>query len=197
MGFQRFFAVILTAASVLWVAPANAQSGNRLPRIFGEVQTLQVFATGPVVFEDADTATIGKLKIQLFGIEAPDIDEACTRQTEIRATCGLIALSRTLELVDEINPLDCLIVAAKEDNVFLANCLLGDFDDAPLGQHTNNLAEVLVLSGVARTDDSLDDPDISRFKVAELAAQRAGEGFWDCDGSTPRSWLSEKNRLCN
>ncbi len=85
MGFQRFFAVLLTFAAVAWVAPANAQLGNRLPRIFGEVQTLQLYAGGPLVFEDADRATIGQLTIQLFGIEAPDIDEACTRQTETRA----------------------------------------------------------------------------------------------------------------
>jgi endonuclease YncB( thermonuclease family) len=196
---SRFFAIALSLALVVLWTPANAQvslRNDQIPRIFGQVQSIQLASVGALIFEDADTAVIGELRVQLFGIKAPDVDENCVARRDDEASCGLLALTATLELVDGIDPLDCLIVAAEEDTL-IAHCLSDEFDDVPLDRESNNLAEILVLQGWARADDKFDGPEFGRFRVAELAAQQAEIGFWDCDESTPRSWSSDKNKLCN
>lgn len=203
MSASRVSAVILSLVFAIWSLPANAQFGRlngQLPAIFGEVQRIQLIAGGALIFEDGDTAVVGDLTVQLFGIKAPDLDEQCTQKRVNEESCGIVALAAILALVNGVAPVDCLIVGAAADNTLIARCLSEDFADAAdgLDRQSNDLAEILVLTGWARADeDKFEGPEIGRYKVAELAAQRNGTGFWNCEESTPRSWVTDKNRLCN
>ncbi len=203
MSVSRIGAIMLWLVFVTWWAPANAQFGNlngQLPSIFSEVQRIQLIAGGALIFEDGDTAVVGDLTVQLFGIKSSDLDEQCTQSRADEARCGLLALSATLRLVNGVEPVDCIIIGAGADNLLFARCLSDDFAEAAddLDRESNDLAEILVLTGWARADDdNFEGPEIGRYKVAELAAQQNGTGFWNCEESTPRSWASDKNRLCN
>ena len=199
MRIKRQLAIFAVIAAVFASGPAKAQFGaGGLPSLFSEVQRMQLLAVGPLVFEDADTARIGDLNVQLFGVDAPDIDESCTVTPDNRATCGLIALTFTLDRVDDVETVDCLIVDVGENKTIFVDCLSEEFrSDISLDRETKSLGEILILSGFARADEDVEGPESGRYQAAELEAQRQSNGFWDCDEFTPRSWSSDKNRICN
>lgn len=197
MRVKRLFAAMVSLAALLWWVPASAQPDNNdLRRILGSVQTIQLFALGPLVFQDADTAILEGLTIQLFGIDAPDIDERCIAAVTNGTPCGVLALATVLEVIDQVTRLDCVINEIDEGIIF-ATCVSEDIDDDTADRQSFSLGETLILRGYARADEDVDDARVARLMVAELEAQQTFAGFWDCDGPAPRSWSTDKNRLCD
>jgi len=177
------FALVLAPQQVV----AQAFSG------FSDVPRAEVRLDGILTAIDGDTLRVDDRDIGLFGIDAPELSERCQGGTDFRGECGLEALRVVLELIANIDTLECVIRDISRSREILATCRSQDFDVSESDLDTTDLAEIMVGKGLARPESD----DIARYRIAELNARREGRGFWACDATTPPGWNDVKRNLCN
>jgi len=161
---------------------------------FPGVVTGRVVLSGEINVVDADMLEIGEFRIQLADIEAPDADERCEADEAGSPDCGLTALSATLDLIQALSELPCVLDDMRGRNTLIATCRSEDLEPSGLDTESTNLGEVLVLLGFARASSAAED--VGFYRLSEMAAQSAGRGFWACDAATPRGWERDKRELC-
>jgi endonuclease YncB( thermonuclease family) len=111
---------------------------------------------------DGDTLTLGADRIRLFGIDAPEFNQACERSGQ-KWSCGEEAKARLAGLIDN-GQITCLTTGADDFGRLLARCTVNGVD-------INN---VMVAWGyaVAFRRYSMD------YVPAEEAAKAARRGVW-------------------
>lgn len=133
-------------------------------------------ATGEARVVDGDTIHIGKTKIRLQGIDAPEQKQTCTAGGRDWA-CGRAA---TQALIDAINNQGVTCRGDKRDRYkrLLATCYVGNI----------NLNALMVHNGwaLAYRKYSTDYVD------AEAAAEKAGTGLWSSKFEKPWEWRRRK-----
>lgn len=124
---------------------------------------------------DGDTLMVGRVKVRLHGIDAPELGQSCAAAGGGAWDCGAAAAAR----------LDALVVgravtcAARELDAYgrvIATC---SSDGADLGARM--VGEGLAWAYVRFSDD---------YRAAEAEARAAGRGVWQAETETAWDWRS-------
>ena len=110
---------------------------------------------GKAIIIDGDTIHIGKNKIRLHGIDAPEINQTCTIE-KITWECG-ISSSKALERIISEKEVQCEIVDIDRYKRFVAICFVKNI----------NLSQYMVQNGWAiayryYSDDFINDEKIAK-----------------------------------
>ena len=122
---------------------------------------------------DGDTLEIHRIRIRLWGIDAPESSQLCRDDDSSLYRCGAQA-ANDLDAFIARRPVDCAPMNLDQYGRTVATCSTGGAD----------LGEWLVRSGLA-----LDWPLFSkgRYEAAQHDAERIGRGIWK--GSYVEPWL--------
>lgn len=187
------FPVLIIWIAIWPLAHANGQSSNSGPL----ERTVQLFMSGSLVFEDADTLFVNNQKVQLFGIEAPRLNVRCAPGDEGNTNCGADALAEIFDIIAPLQTLECLVVDIKSNGQIQSRCTSSNFRITSDEQVTMDLAEILVIRGYARAVPQQQSSGVGRYVAAEHRAQETKVGFWACTAATPAGWQRDKSRLCS
>ncbi|QZZ37246.1 thermonuclease family protein [Nitratireductor kimnyeongensis] len=158
---MRFTDILLT----LLLLGGIALLVDRVQRLGG--QTLR----GNVIVHDGDTLTLAGERIRLEGIDAPELQQRCTRDGKDYA-CGREALRALRQLVSGREVI-CEGYQRDRYDRLLARCRVQDAD----------LGEALVASGWALAYGDYD--------AVEADARRAQNGIWAGSFEAPRDWREQ------
>ncbi len=141
--------------------------------------------TGTPKVIDGDTIEVQGQAIRLYGIDAPELGQACTIE-ERTYDCGMVARTALLDLTAGV-AVTCQVVSAK-----LAPAEPGRA--AEDGRPGRCFAQGYDLSeGMAYTGWALAQRGVSeRYLVFEERAQAAGRGLWKGRFVTPWDWRRGK-----
>ena len=148
VGFTRLFTFLILCL-LLWVSPANA--GRFLTVIITDVT-------------DGDSLRAGKLRLRLFGIDAPEIQQKCQDATSKTYACGVRAKIRMQELAPIGATLICEHLDTDRYKRLIVACKTSKGD----------IAEQLVADGLALAYRHYSE----RYVPAEMAAKQAQIGLW-------------------
>ena len=123
---------------------------------------------------DGDSLKSGKLSIRLFGIDAPEGRQNCTRADGSEWTCGKAATSAMADIVAKAAQLDCTLIDVDRYGRLVMRCLAGDTD----------IAEALVERGLAVAYRRYSKDYIG----AEASAERGARGMWQGRFDMPWDW---------
>lgn len=128
--------------------------------------------TGPAEAADGDTLSLGDMRIRLFGIDAPELDQSCDRGGEAWA-CGEAAKAELAKLVQG-NSVTCLGHETDAYDRLVATCRVGRLD----------LGEAMVGAGwaIAYTQYSTD------YVEREALAKQFKLGIWAATFEIPSAW---------
>ena len=122
---------------------------------------------------DADTIEIGKFKIRLFGIDAPESRQTCTRQGA-DWLCAQEA-SRFLRSLLANDPLKCTQEDVDRYGRIVATCINSDGED---------ISSLLVSNGWALAYERYSP----RYKTHEIDARARKVGLWSGEFIAPSEW---------
>ena len=159
--------VLSAAAAVLAVAlsaapsPSTAASGG---------------ISGKPRVESGDQFRLGRTRIQLYGLDAPEFDQCCENEYGRPFRCGMMAYDALQQLVGR-SSVNCLPEGKDEFGNTLAICYVGDM----------NLNSRMVRTGwaVAR---GAQRPD---YEPLERLAKREKAGIWKFIFDDPADWRAE------
>jgi endonuclease YncB( thermonuclease family) len=143
-----------------------------------------VSAAAPIVGRasvvDGDTIEVGKLRIRLSGIDAPEHDQICTDQSDKRYLCGQEAATALDAWLAKSRPVTCTPSGHDRYHRTVANCRRAD------GSSVNAW---LVENGYA-----VDWPKYSHgvFSAAQDRAMAADRGIWRGWFELPCRYRAEK-----
>lgn len=130
---------------------------------------------------DGDTLDVAGVRVQLFGIDAPEPRQSCRNQAR-RYPCGAVATAALKDLTAGLAVV-CKPEGAATGGELSATCFAEGYD----------VNENMVYTGWALADRSAS----TRYVATEEAARLAGRGLWRGDFVPPWAWrrgerLSEK-----
>ncbi len=132
----------------------------------GEVEVTRV--------TDGDSLRSGKLKIRLFGIDAPEVRQRCKTYNGSYWACGIAARDAMRELASSAPQLNCHLRDVDRYGRLVMQCFADGRD----------IAAALVDKGLA-----LAYRDYSTAYVKnEVLAEAAGRGMWQGHFSPPWEW---------
>lgn len=123
---------------------------------------------------DGDSLRSGKLKIRLFGIDAPEIKQQCQHQDGSSWSCGQAAHEAMQALAKSTPKLDCHLRDVDRYGRLIMQCFAGGTD----------IAGALVGQGLALAYRDYSTAYVS----AEQAAAAARLGMWDGSFTPPWEW---------
>ena len=150
------------ALALLLVAPAFAGEVSGIPRIM-----------------DGDTVEIGKTKIRLLGIDAPETDQLCLDAKGARWACGITARDELIKF-SAGQSWDCEITGFDKYNRSLGNCVVEGED----------VSKWMVRSGWALAFVRYSRVNLSDEHVAE----DAHAGIWAGAFIAPWDWRSRNKK---
>ncbi|WP_282609877.1 thermonuclease family protein [Pelagibius sp. Alg239-R121] len=156
---NRFLVTAVSAVLFLTVAPA-----------FGET------ITGASRIIDGDSLEVAGQKIDLQGIDAPELEQTCSWPKK-EIDCGLIAKSALMDLTAGASVI-CDVEGLGESGNALGVCRAAGYD----------IAEGMAHTGWAMATE--DAP--SRYKKAMLGAQNAGRALWRGRFTSPWVWRANQ-----
>lgn len=158
---KRLFILGLALAALLACAPAAAD-----PMFFGVGQA-----------KDGDSLIVGDREVRLFGIDAPEWDQACTRDGKQWA-CGQEAADRLSKLVTG-KQVSCLTIDIDANGRTVARCSVGSTD----------VNRQMVASGYATAYRHYS----ADYVPAEESAKAAKLGLWAGSFQDPRGYRREQD----
>ena len=160
---KKLSVLIYAMAVTAWlgILPAKAEPPFSLA---GEITVTKV--------SDGDSLRSGRLKIRLFGIDAPELQQDCADPEGRRWACGKAARDRLAELATA--PLQCELVDVDRYDRLVMRCLSAGTD----------VAEALVAQGLALAYRRYS----TDYVPAEEAARTARAGIWNGDFTAPWDW---------
>ena len=123
-----------------------------------------------------DQLRIGKTQVQLFGLDAPEMDQYCENEYGRPYRCGVMSLDQLKGMIGP-NTISCVPEGVDEENRVLAVCYVGDM----------NINSRMVRTGwaVARPAQR---PDYAQL---ESLAKRDKVGIWEFIFQDPAEWRAE------
>jgi endonuclease YncB( thermonuclease family) len=137
--------------------------------------------SGRMRFSDADTLRVGGARVRLFGIDAPEQAQTCTRKDGTPWPCGAWATGRARALF-EGRTAHCRRLDTDRYGRAVARCLAGE-----AGEEVD-IAEVLVREGVATAYRRYS----RRYVAVEKEAALAGRGIWSGTMESPESFRAAR-----
>ncbi len=126
---------------------------------------------GRAVVLDGDTLEVGHLRIRLFGIDAPELDQTCWTTDGEAWPCGIVARDRIAGLVADTE-VGCQPRERDNYGRLIARCSVGGQD----------LGATLIAEGLAWAYLRFS----RRYADGEAAAREAGVGLWQ--GEAQAAW---------
>lgn len=164
-GSRRRWLDMLLAAAVLAGLAALARQIPELPEDFA----------GPAFAIDGDTLDMLGTRVRLKGIDAPELQQTCTRQGAAWP-CGTAA-RRALETQVRGRMVSCSARARDRYDRPLAGCTV---DGADLGAYLVREGWAIAYGG--------------GYGAEEAAAKAAGRGIWSGAFQAPAAWRAEHPR---
>lgn len=128
---------------------------------------------------DGDTFTVAGVKIRLYGVDAPEMDQTCEMPDGSDWACGRWSRDQVRALLKG-QELRCIKHVYDKYGRMVARCYLGDQD----------LAQMLVQGGIVFSYASF-----SRDYIAdEKAAAVAGRGLWVAKVTPPAEFRRQKRQ---
>lgn len=134
---------------------------------------------GTAHVHDGDTVTVAGVKIRLFGVDAPEMDQSCEMPDGSDWACGVWSRDQVRAAVKG-RDLRCVRQDTDRYGRMVARCYLGDQD----------LAQRLVQDGIVFSYASFSKDYI----VDEKAAAVAGRGLWRAKTMTPAEFRRQKRQ---
>lgn len=128
--------------------------------------------SGTVTVSDGDTLRVGSVKVRLFGIDAPELAQACGDWA-----CGRAAADRLAELA-AAGSATCLPRDIDRYGRLVATCTVAGID----------LGGQLVAEGLARAYVRYGD----EYATAEAIARDAGAGLWRGEAEAPWDYRADR-----
>ena len=150
-------------------APKATANDSQLPENFaisGSVTITRI--------SDGDSLRSGKLRIRLFGIDAPEKKQQCTNADGAKWDCGMAAQKALTALVASVPRLQCDLIDVDRYSRVVMRCFAGETD----------LGAALVRAGLAlayRQYSSIYSADEESAKTAKL-------GMWAGAFTAPWAW---------
>ena len=160
---------------VLYAAIASANDSKKKPSfsIFGTLKVTQI--------SDGDTIRSDKLRIRLFGIDAPEKKQQCTDAKGTKWDCGIAAQKALEKLIGSAPKLSCELIEVDRYGRLVMRCYAGRID----------IGAALVKAGLALTYKRYS----SIYTQDEDAAKMAQVGMWSGSFIEPWTWrYAQKKR---
>ncbi len=155
------------AGTSLYAAQANEAGHEPGPfSLSGQVEVTRV--------TDGDSLRSGKLKIRLFGIDAPEIKQQCKTDDGSSWACGIAARDAMRELAGSAPQLNCHLRDVDRYGRLVMQCFANDRD----------IAAALVDKGLALAYRNYS----TAYVKNEASAEAAGRGMWQGDFNPPWEW---------
>ena len=123
---------------------------------------------------DGDSLRSGKLKIRLFGIDAPEIKQQCSRDDGTNWPCGEAAKEALTALVTSTSHLDCQLHDVDRYGRVIMQCFAGSID----------IGAALVEQGLALAYRNYSNAYIPH----EQSAAQERRGIWNGRFQAPWDW---------
>ena len=146
--------------------------------VFSEIKFIKSVVE-QVIVTDGDSIKIGKEKIRLFGIDAPEIKQLCYHEGEKPYACGRLAKLKLEEIIknSNIRYIYCFYSERDKYQRIIAECVLGENSQI-------NINEKMVLDGYAVA--------YLRYSKKYLQAQEDAKSFkfglWAGKFDLPEEW---------
>lgn len=164
-------------APALWAAPALLGLAVALAPLSGEAapapKGLPASVSGTASVIDADTLDIGRDRIRLSGVDAPESGQKCLDAKQKFVRCGSISANALNAWINR-NPVTCAVEDKDRYGRFVAECSVR-------GQSIQNW---LVSNGLAVAYRAYSTAYVS----AELKAREAKAGIWAGEFISPWDW---------
>lgn len=157
---------IFTVILLLIIYVAQSYSQNLTP---SEQKTISSSKQNPLKIIDGDSLEIGKARIRLQGIDAPEYIQTCKNENNKSYHCGIDSTNFLKHLTND-KTIICTIHDTDKYKRYLCTCYANNL----------NINSELVKNGYAIT--YLDDT----YKKEESIAKRNKSGIWDGDFIHPR-----------
>ena len=168
MTFYQIICLITFAFSSIFVTGAIAQNQHQTENF---IISRNVIVTR---VSDGDSLKSGKLRIRLFGIDAPEKNQQCTHADGAKWACGETAQKMLEALVANTPYLQCDLINTDRYGRAVMKCFAGETD----------LGAALVRAGLAlayRQYSSIYGADEDSAKTAQL-------GMWSGAFTAPWAW---------
>ena len=155
-------------------------TAGMMPRSDAAFATTSYDLSGPVTVtkvRDGDSLRSGKLRIRIFGIDAPELKQQCQDQNGSAWACGLAARQQLENLLDTDKLLHCELRDVDRYGRLVMQCFRGTVD----------IGAAMVRSGHALAYRSF-----SQLYVAdEQHASSARNGVWQGSVHPPWQWRQQ------
>lgn len=143
-------------------------------------QALDLRLTGRASVVDGDTIEIQGTRIRIWGIDAPEGQQTCSREDGKEYRCGQVAANQLATYLLKGQPVSCDRIDTDRYGRMVASCRIANGDD---------IASWLVRNGLA-----LDWPLYSagKFSKEEAAAKAQKSGVWAGAFKEPWVWRAQK-----
>ena len=168
MTFYQIICLITFAFSSIFVTGAIAQN-QRQKENFTISRTVTVTRVS-----DGDSLRSGKLRIRLFGIDAPEKTQQCTGADGAKWACGIAAKEVLAALVASAPQLQCNLIDTDRYGRAVMRCFAGKTD----------LGAALVRAGLALAYRQYS----STYSADEHSAKTAKLGMWSGAFTAPWAW---------
>jgi len=167
--FQIFILFLFFICCLGVLLPLPIKANDSPFEIVGNVSVTEVI--------DGDSLRSGKLRIRLFGIDAPEINQKCVNSRGKEWACGKEAKRFLKNLIKNFSVLSCKLIDSDRYGRLVMRCLAGPTD----------ISRALVRAGLALAYRRYAQDYISD---EELAKSRRS-GFWN--GQFVKPWKWRKN----
>ena len=168
MTFYQIICLITFAFSSIFVTGAIAQN-KRQKENFTISRTVTVTRVS-----DGDSLRSGKLRIRLFGIDAPEKNQQCTNADGAKWACGETAQKMLESLVAKAPYLQCDLIDTDRYGRAVMRCFVEKID----------LGAALVRAGLALAYRQYS----STYGADEDSAKTAKLGMWAGSFTAPWTW---------
>ena len=168
MTFYQIICLITFASSNTFITDAIAQNH---PPTEDFTISRNVIVTR---VSDGDSLRSGKLRIRLFGIDAPEKNQQCTNADGAKWACGEAAQKMLESLVANAPYLQCDLIDTDRYGRAVMKCFAGETD----------LGAALVRAGLALAYRQYS----STYRADEDSAKTAKLGMWSGAFTAPWAW---------
>ena len=159
--------ILLIGLSIIFHTPTLSANDSKAPfSISGNLKITHI--------SDGDSLRSGKLRIRLFGIDAPEKKQKCTNLNGRQWDCGIAAQKALKQLVESVPKISCDLMDVDRYSRLVMRCYAGGKD----------IAAALVREGLALAYRQYS----LLYSEDENAAKITKAGMWGGSFTKPWTW---------
>ena len=149
---------------------SNETFANKNFELSGKIRVTKV--------TDGDSLRSGQLRIRIFGIDAPELEQQCHDKKGKLWPCGIVARDSLASLINDQEYLFCHIKDVDYFGRMVMQCFIDNID----------IGSLMVRSGMALAYRKFS----KIYNADELHAKRKKVGVWNGSFSVPWEWRKQK-----